>query len=71
MMKLNIRDDRMTYETHIDEDGEEYYTKEIIVKWKFSTYNDGWMDEIDADSLLEFLNDKSMDDIGWLEKIED
>jgi hypothetical protein len=28
----------MTYETHIDEDGEEYYTKEIIVKWKLRIY---------------------------------
>lgn len=61
----------MTYETKVDEDGYEYYSKEIIVKWRFSSYNDGWMDKIDADSLTEFLNDKPMDNIGWLEKIED
>ena len=61
----------MTYETHIDEDGDEYYSKDIIVKWRFSSYGEDWMDKIDADSLLEFLNDKPMDDIGWLEKIED
>ena len=61
----------LDYETKVDEYGDEYYSKDIIIKCRFCSCNDGWMDEIDADSLLEFLNDKPMDDIGWLEKIED
>ena len=54
----------------VDEFGE-YYSKEIDMKIVFSTYNDGIIEENIEMAIMECLNDKSFDGIGWFEKIEE
>lgn len=55
----------------VDEDGEEYYLKEINMKIIFSTYNDGVIRENIEMMIMECLNDKSFDGIGWFENMEE
>ena len=55
----------------IDEFGEEYYCKEIDMKIIFSTYNDGIIEENIEMAIMECLNDKSFDGIGWFDNIEE
>ena len=52
----------------VDEDGEEYYSKEINMKINFNTYNDGIIEENIGMMIMECLNDKSFDEIGWFEE---
>lgn len=52
----------------VDEDGEEYYSKEINLKISFNTYNDGIIRENIEMMIMECLNDKSFDGIGWFEE---
>lgn len=52
----------------VDEDGEEYYSKEINLKISFNTYNDGIIRENIEMMIMECLNDKSVDGIGWFEE---
>ncbi len=52
----------------VDEDGEEYYSKEINLKISFNTYNDGIIRENIEMMIMECLNDKSFDEIGWFEE---
>ena len=55
----------------VDEDGEEYYSKEINMKISFNTYNDGIIEENIEMMIMECLNDKSFDGIGWFDNIEE
>ena len=55
----------------VDEDGEEYYSKEINLKISFNTYNDGIIRENIEMMIMECLNDKSFDGLGWFENIEE
>lgn len=55
----------------VDEDGKEYYLKEIDMKIIFSTYNDGIIRENIEMMIMECLNDKSFDGIGWFENMEE
>ena len=55
----------------VDEDGEEYYSKEINMKISFNTYNDGIIEENIEMMIMECLNDKSFDGISWFENIEE
>lgn len=55
----------------VDEDGEEYYSKEINMKINFNTYNDGIIEENIEMMIMECLNDKAFDGIGWFENIEE
>lgn len=52
----------------VDEDGEEYYSKEINLKISFNTYNDGIIRENIEMMIMECLNDKSFDEISWFEE---
>lgn len=52
----------------VDEDGEEYYSKEINLKISFNTYNDGIIRENIEMMIMECLNDKSFDELGWFEE---
>ena len=52
----------------VDEDGREYYSKEINLKINFNTYNDGIIRENIEMMIMECLNDKSFDGIGWFEE---
>lgn len=52
----------------VDEDGEEYYSKEINLKISFNTYNDGIIRENIEMMIMECLNDKSFDEMGWFEE---
>ena len=52
----------------VDEFGEEYYSKEINMKINFNTYNDGIIEENIEMMIMECLNDKSFDGIGWFEE---
>ena len=54
-----------------DEFGEEYYSKEIDMKIVFSTYNNGIIEENIEMAIMECLNDKSCDELGWFENIEE
>lgn len=54
----------------LDEDGEEYYSKNISLNITFNTYNDGFIEENIEMMILEILNDKAFDDLGWFEKNE-
>ncbi len=51
----------------IDEDGEEYFSKEISMNLIFNTYNDGIIEENIEMMLLEALDD-IIDGLGWFEK---
>ena len=51
----------------VDEDGEEYYSKEINMKISFNTYNDGIIRENIEMMILEALDD-IIDGLGWLEE---
>lgn len=55
----------------VDEFGEEYYSKEINMKINFNTYNDGIIEENIEMMIMECLNDKSFDEIGWFDNIEE
>ncbi len=52
----------------VDEFGEEYYSKEINMKINFNTYNDGIIEENIEMMIMECLNDKSFDELGWFEE---
>ena len=54
-----------------DEFGEEYYSKEINMKIIFNTYNDGIIEENIEIIIMECLNDKSFDGIGWFDNIRE
>ena len=54
----------------LDEDGEEYYSKNISLNITFNTYNDGFIEENIEMMIWEILNDKAFDDLGWFEKNE-
>ena len=51
----------------IDEDGEEYFSKEISINLTFNTYNDGIIEENIEMMILETLDD-IIDGLGWFEK---
>lgn len=51
----------------IDEDGEEYFSKEISMNIIFNTYNDGIIEENIEMMILEALDD-IIDGLGWFEK---
>lgn len=51
----------------IDEDGEEYFSKEISINLTFNTYNDGIIEENTEMMILETLDD-IIDGLGWVEK---
>lgn len=55
----------------VDEFGEEYYSKEINMKINFNTYNDRIIEENIEMMIMECLNDKSFDGIGWFDNIEE
>ena len=50
-----------------DEDGEEYFSKEISMNLIFNTYNDGIIEENIEMMILEALDDV-IDGLGWFEK---
>ena len=52
----------------LDEDGEEYFSKEISMNIIFNTYSDGFIEEDIEMMILEVLNDKAFDNLGWFEK---
>lgn len=54
----------------IDEDGEEYFSKEISMNLIFNTYNDGIIEENIEMMILEALDD-IIDGLGWFEKNDD
>ena len=54
----------------LDEDGEEYYSKNIDMKLIFNTYDDGFIEENIEMMIWEVLNDKAFDNLGWFEKNE-
>ena len=54
----------------IDEDGEEYFSKEINMNLIFNTYSDGFIEESIETMIWEVLNDKAFDGLGWFEKNE-
>lgn len=51
----------------IDEDGEEYFSKEISINLTFNTYNDDIIEENTEMMILETLDD-IIDGLGWFEK---
>lgn len=51
----------------VDEDGEEYFSKEISMNLIFNTYNDGIIEENIEMMILEVLDD-IIDGLGWFEK---
>lgn len=51
----------------LDEDGEEYFSKEISMNIIFNTYNDGIIEENIEMMILEALDD-IIDGLGWFEK---
>ena len=55
----------------VDEYGEEYYSKEINMKINFNTYNDGIIEENIEMMIMECLNDKSFDELGWFDNIKE
>lgn len=52
----------------VDEDGEEYFSKEISMNLIFNTYDDGFIEESIEMMIWEVLNDKAFDGLGWFEK---
>lgn len=51
----------------IDEDGEEYFSKEISMNLIFNTYFDELIEENNEMMILETLDD-IIDGLGWFEK---
>lgn len=54
----------------LDEDGNEYYSKNIDMKFIFNTYDDGFIEENIEMMIWEVFNDKAFDNLGWFEKNE-
>ena len=54
----------------VDEDGEEYFSKEISMNLIFNTYSEGIIEESIEMMIWEVLNDKAFDGLGWFEKNE-
>ena len=54
----------------LDEDGEEYYSKEINMNLTFNTYTEEFIEENIEMMIWEILNDNLFDDLGWFEKNE-
>lgn len=54
----------------MDEDGEEYFSKEISMNLIFNTYSEGIIEESIEMMIWEVLNDKAFDGLGWFEKNE-
>ena len=52
----------------VDEDGEEYFSKEISMNLIFNTYSEGIIEESIEMMIWEVLNDKAFDNLGWFEK---
>lgn len=53
----------------INEYGDEYYWKNIILKLRCESYNKENLERIEKD-IMEILNDKAFDGYCWFEKIE-
>lgn len=53
-----------------DDWGDTEYYKEITLKLRFISSNDGIVDEVNKNSIMEVLNDKSFDGLGYWEEIE-
>ena len=54
----------------LDEDGEEYYSKEINMNLTFNTYTEEFIEENIEMMIWVILNDNLFDDLGWFEKNE-
>lgn len=54
----------------LDEDGKEYYSKNINMDLIFNTYSDEFIKEDIEMMIWEVLNDKAFDGLGWFEKNE-
>ena len=52
----------------IDEFGDEYLQKKVILKLSANSYNKGCLKHIEKD-ILEVLRDKAFDGIAWFEEI--
>lgn len=55
--------------TRVNEDGDTEFCQEMSLKLRFVTYDKSFLENIEND-ILEVLNDKSFDGLGYFEKIE-
>lgn len=54
-----------------DDFGDVEFCKSFSLKLRFVSHNKTFRDEFSIDEILEVLNDKAFDGIGYFEKIEE